>query len=113
MKKFILSIAIFIVLLLASAIFLPYLFKDKIIEAVKIEANKSLKANLDFNNNISINIFKSFPNLNLGFKDVAIIYDEGSFTNDTFMSADKIELSMDLVKFYKEQLYIIKTLNLV
>jgi len=103
MKKFILSFAIFIVLLLASAIFLPYLFKDKIIQTVKVEANKSLKAQLDFNNNISINIFKSFPNLNLGFKDVLIVYPEGTFLNDTFIAADKIEVSMDLMKFYKEQ----------
>lgn len=113
MKKFILSFAIFIVLLLASAIFLPYLLKDKIIEAVKVEANKSLKAELDFNNNISINIFKSFPNLNLGFKDVTIIYDSGTFVNDTFLNAEKIELSMDLMKFYKEQEYIVKSLNLI
>ncbi len=112
MRKFILSLAIFIVLLLASAIFLPYLFKDKIIEVVKVEANKSLKAKLDFNNNISINIFKSFPNLNLGFKDVEIVYPTGTFKNDTFMSAGKIEVSMDLMKFYKEQRYVIKSINL-
>ena len=113
MKKFILSFAIFIVLLLASAIFLPYLFKDKIIQTVKVEANKSLKAQLDFNNNISINIFKSFPNLNLGFKDVLIVYPEGTFLNDTFIAADKIEVSMDLMKFYKEQRYVVKTINLI
>ena len=70
MKKYILSIAILFVLVLASSIFLPYLFKDKIIEAVRTEANKSLKVELNFNPNIGINVFKSFPNLNISFKDL-------------------------------------------
>ena len=110
MKKYILSIAILLVLLLGSAIFLPYLFKDKIIETVKTEANKTLKAKLNFDNNITINIFKSFPNLNLGFKDLSLVYPDSTFQNDTFFAADKLEVSFDLMKFYKEQKYQFKSI---
>lgn len=110
MKKYILSIAILFVLLLASAIFLPYLFKDKIIEAVKNEANKSLKVELNFNPNIGINVFKSFPNLNLSFKDLSLIYPNGTFKNDTLLFTDRLEVSFDLMKFYKEQQYIFKSI---
>ncbi|MBT8326622.1 MAG: hypothetical protein KJP21_02795, partial [Bacteroidia bacterium] len=112
MKKYILSIAIFLMLLLASSIFLPYLFKDKIIEAIKIEANKSLKPKLVFDKNLSINIFKSFPNLNLGLKDLSLVYPDGSFKNDTFFYTKKIEVSFDLMEFYKNQLYIIRSFEL-
>lgn len=112
MKKFVLSTAILLVLLLGSAIFLPYLFKDKIIETVKSEANKSLKAKLDFDRNIGINIFKSFPNLNLSFKDLSLAYTDSVYQNDTLFSADKMELSFDLMKFYKEQQYIFKSIRL-
>lgn len=110
MKKYILSIAILLVLLLGSSIFLPYLFKDKIIETIKSEANKTLKAELDFDNNIHINIFKSFPNLNLSFKDLSLTYPDSTFQKDTFFAADKLEVSFDLMKFYKEQKYQFKSI---
>ena len=110
MKKYILSIAILFVLVLASSIFLPYLFKDKIIEAVKNEANKSLKVKLNFNPNIGINVFKSFPNLNISFKDLSLIYPDGTFQNDTLLFTDRLEVSFDLMKFYKEQQYVFKSI---
>tara|TARA_B110000090_G_scaffold104787_1_gene117650 strand:- start:7461 stop:10106 length:2646 start_codon:yes stop_codon:yes gene_type:complete len=110
MKKYILSIAILLVLLLGCSIFLPYLFKDKIIETIKSEANKTLKAELDFDNNIHINIFKSFPNLNLSFKDLSLTYPDSTFQKDTFFAADKLEVSFDLMKFYKEQKYQFKSI---
>jgi hypothetical protein len=112
MKKYILSIAILFVLLLASAIFLPYLFKDRIIESVKTEANENLKANLNFSPDIRINIFKSFPNLNLTFNDLTLISKDSIFQNDTFFAADKLEASFDLMTFYHDQKYIFRSINL-
>jgi hypothetical protein len=111
MKKYFLSVAIFLMLLLASTIFLPYLFKDQIIEAIKKQANDNLKAQVDFDNNISINIFKSFPNLTLGIKDLSLTY-ENVFFNDTLLSLDKLEVSFDMVEFYKNKNYILKSLIL-
>ncbi|PCJ66488.1 MAG: hypothetical protein COA58_06840 [Bacteroidetes bacterium] len=112
MKKYILSIAILFVLLFASAIFLPYLFKDRIIESVKTETNKNLNASLDFSPDIGINIFKSFPNLNLSFKELSLISKDTTFQNDTFFAAKKLEVSFDLMKFYKEQKYIFKSITI-
>lgn len=112
MKKYVLSIAILFVLLIASAVFLPYLFKDKIIEAVRTEANKSLKAELNFNPNIGINVFKSFPNLNISFKDLSLIYPANTFQNDTLVYTKQLEVSFDLMKFYKEQQYVFKSISI-
>lgn len=106
MKKTILSFAILLVLILSSAIFLPYIFKDQIVETVRNEANKKLKATLHFDTNIGINIFKSFPNLNLSLKDVSLCYGSGIYTNDTLFYARKIEVSFDLMQFYKKQQYV-------
>ena len=111
MKKYILSIAIFFTLLLGSSIFLPYLFKDKIVETIYSESDSRLNVKLDFDSKISINIFKSFPNLSLGFSDVLLTNLHTSNQNDTFLYAERIEISLDLMKFYKEQTYIVKTLN--
>ncbi|MFB1006900.1 MAG: AsmA family protein, partial [Nitrosopumilus sp.] len=83
-----------------------------IIETTKSEANKTLKAELDFDNDITINIFKSFPNLNLGFKDLSLTYPDSTFRKDTFFAADKLEVSFDLMKFYKEQKYQFKSITI-
>ena len=48
MKRLIKGLLITLVLLIAAAIALPYLFKDKIMAAVKEAANESLTAKLDF-----------------------------------------------------------------
>lgn len=112
MRKYVLSIAILFVLLAGSAIFLPYLFKDKIIAMVKDEANKNLTATLDFSPNVGINIFKSFPNLNLTLNELSLINGDSTFSNDTFLYTDKLEVSFDLIKFYKEQQYVFKSIAL-
>ncbi len=112
MKNVILSTAILLVLLLGAAIFLPYLFKDKIIETVKIEANKNLRAKLDFNPNIGINIVKSFPDLQLSFKDISLVYQDSLYSNDTLLAANKLELSFDLMQFYKNQKYIFRSIHI-
>ena len=112
MKKYVLSIAILFVLLAGSAIFLPYLFKDKIIAMVKDEANKNLTATLDFSPNVGINIFKSFPNLNLTLNRLSFINNDSTFSTDTFLYTEKLEVSFDLMTFYKEQKYIFKSIAL-
>lgn len=112
MKKVVLSLLLFLVLLLAAAIFLPYIFKDRIIQAVKEEANKELDARLDFNNKIKLNIFRSFPDLHLGINDVVITSLDSSFQNDTLLYAKQTELVIDLMKLYKEQEILVRNLEL-
>lgn len=112
MKKVILSLLLFLVLILAAAIFLPYIFKDRIIEAVKLEANKELNAHVDFNNKIKLNIFKSFPDLHLGIKDLQILSLDSSFSTDTILYAEQTDLVIDLMKLYKEQEIKVKKLGL-
>ncbi|MGB0851412.1 MAG: AsmA family protein, partial [Bacteroidia bacterium] len=111
MKKYLLSISILIVLILGSSIFLPYIFKDQIIAEIKKEANNYLKLELDFSPKIGINIFKSFPDLNLTLNEVELIYSESNFSKDTFLTMDKLEVSFDLMRFYKNQEYIFNSIE--
>lgn len=112
MKKYILIFAVLFVLLLSSFIFLPYIFKDRIISAVKKQANKNLTVQLDFSDDIGINIFRSFPDLSLTLRELSLLQKDTSFTNDTFFYSDEVNVSFDLVQFYKEQEYIFKTINI-
>lgn len=112
MKKYLLSISILVVLILGSSIFIPYIFKDQIIEEIKKEANTYLKLDLDFSPKIGINIFKSFPDLNLTLNEVELVYPESDFSKDTLLTMEKLEVSFDLMRFYKDQQYIFNSIEL-
>ena len=62
-KRIITGFVILIVLLLAAVIVLPIVYKTKIVEYVKAEANRNLNAHLDFNPDISSNPFAYFTQI--------------------------------------------------
>ena len=113
MRKHILSLAILVVLLLSSAIFLPYLFKDQFVDIIKKELNQSLKGKIDFNSDLKINIFKSFPDLEIGIKEIIIYNDTNIFKYDTVLQVNEIDFSLDLKILYKDQEYIIKSIEII
>ena len=70
-KRILLTIGILIVLLLAAAVLIPILFKDKIEAAVKAEVNKSLNATVNWGE-WDLTILKSFPDLAVEVEDVVV-----------------------------------------
>ncbi len=112
MRNIILPVAIILVLLVSSFIFIPYLFKDKIISAIKVEANGQLKGQLDFDDDIGINIFKTFPNLNITVNDLVLRHEDSCFTSDALLAIKSTNLSIDLMEFYRNQNYIFRSLEL-
>lgn len=70
-KKAIISFAAILVLLLFTAICIPYFFKDKIVEKVKTAVNENLEATVDFSD-IDISLLRSFPKINLRIKDLSV-----------------------------------------
>ena len=110
MKKFIKIFSIVIVLLLASMIVLPYIFKDKIVELVKTEINKSVNAEVDFKD-FSLSLFRSFPDFSFGIEGLEVINKE-PFSGDTLMYVDKIFLSLDLSSVFGGEAYEIKTIKI-
>ena len=70
-KRILLTLGILFVLLLAAAVLIPILFKDKIEAAVKVEVNKNINAAVDWGE-WDITIFKSFPDLTVEVADVKV-----------------------------------------
>jgi len=70
-KRILLSIVALVVLILAAAILIPILFKDKIEAAVKKEVNKNINAVVDWGE-WDITILRSFPNLTVEIVDVKV-----------------------------------------
>lgn len=79
-------------LLLILVIAAPFIFKDKIVQIVKDEANKNLNAKVDFGD-FDLTLFSSFPDFRFKIQKVSVINIE-PFAGDTLAYIK--ELSFDL-----------------
>ncbi len=93
MKRLIKGILIFFVLLIAAAFAVPYLFKDKIMAAVKDAANESLTATLDFKD-VDISLFRNFPKLSVGLEGLDIT-GTGSFEGVKLVQCERMDVAVD------------------
>src|ERR1700752_1486077 len=78
--------------LLILVIAAPFIFKDKLVQLVKDEANKNLNAKVDFGD-FDLTLFSSFPDFRFKIQNVSIANIE-PFLGDTLASIK--ELSIDL-----------------
>ena len=70
-KWTLITVVILVVLVLAAAIAIPFLFKDRIEAAVKQEVNATVNATIDWGD-WDITILKSFPDLTVEIADVKV-----------------------------------------
>lgn len=87
------------VLLLAIMISIPFLFKDKIKDAVIDAANKSLNAELHVND-FGVSIFSNFPNITLSLKDMSLS-GVGDFAGDTLVKAKSADVTLNIMQVLK------------
>src|SRR5215203_3936816 len=94
MKKALKYTGISLVSILVILFFLPFLFKDKVLAAVKKEVNSSLHAQVDFKD-LRLSFFSHFPRLTVGLEEICVT-GVGAFEKDTLISARAIEASLNL-----------------
>lgn len=75
-------------------ILIPLLFKGKIEEIIKEEANKNLNAEVNFES-VGLNLFSSFPNLSLSVDNLSIV-NKAPFEGDTLFKMNSFKASIDL-----------------
>ena len=96
MKKKLITIAgITILAFLSFLIAVPLFFKGEIVERIKLEANKNINANLSFDNDIGLNLFKNFPNLSITLSNVGIL-GKDEFEGDTLLYFKSMQVVVDL-----------------
>jgi hypothetical protein len=110
MKKILLGIGVFVVLLIGAAVALPFIFKDKIIAMIKTEANKNLKATMDFGR-FDLTILSSFPDFTLDLYDFSLV-GRDEFEGDTLTHIKKFEFTIDLMSVIKGDEIKVKTILL-
>ena len=72
LKRIVLGLAILVGLLIAALIAAPILFKDQIVEQVRIAANDNVNATVDFAD-IDVSFLRSFPDINVRIEDVSVV----------------------------------------
>ena len=95
MKKLFKWIAIFVSVILILAIVLPFVFKGKIVQAIKDGANQNMNAKMDFTG-ASLSLLRNFPNLSLSLENLSIINVE-PFAGDTLVYAKDLNVVIDLM----------------
>ncbi|MFN4124021.1 MAG: AsmA-like C-terminal region-containing protein [Flavobacteriales bacterium] len=94
-KIFVGSLLVIFIALLA----LPFVFKGKIVNLIKTEANKQLTATLDFKD-VSLSLIRNFPYLSVSIIDLSIA-NQGVFEGDTLIRAGKTALTVNLMSVIK------------
>lgn len=94
-KIFVGSLLVIFIALLA----LPFIFKGKIVNLIKNEANKQLTATLDFKD-VSLSLIRNFPYLSVSIIDLSIA-NQGVFEGDTLIRAGKTALTVNLMSVIK------------
>ncbi|HEX5652091.1 MAG TPA: AsmA-like C-terminal region-containing protein [Chitinophagaceae bacterium] len=92
---------IFLLVLVALALAIPFLFKKPITNLVKREINRNLHAKVDFKD-VSLSLFRHFPKVSISL-DEFYIAGTGEFSNDTLIYANSADASADLISVIKGQ----------
>src|SRR5688572_23526546 len=95
MKKALKWILIVIGVLFLFLLAAPFLFKDKIINAVKTEANKNLNAEFSFSS-LDLSLIRNFPNLSVTLSNLAIL-NRAPFQGDTLIYAKEASVTVNLM----------------
>ena len=95
MKKVLIIVGSVIALILILLITLPFMFKGKIIEIVKEQANENLNAKVDFGE-FDLSIFQNFPDFTFKIEDVKVVGID-TFQSVTLAEIGLLEVSMDLM----------------
>lgn len=110
MKKVLIGLGIFILLLVVAVFTIPFLFKDKINARVKAEINNQLNAKVDYGD-FSLSLIRSFPNFSFSINDLSVVGID-SFKGDTLTYIRNFNFTVDLMSVINGEKYKLLALNL-
>lgn len=95
MKKVLIVLAVIIGIIIAALLIIPTFFKGDIIKIIQNQSSKYINADLKIED-VSLSMFKSFPSLNVGLKNV-IVTGKDEFAQDTIANIPLFEASVNLM----------------
>ena len=102
MKKFLKITGISVAVLLLILLVAPFLFKGKITEMAKTEANNMLNAKVDFSS-VGLSFIRNFPNPAISINDFTVV-GINEFEGDTLASFDRLSVVASLKSLFGDQI---------
>jgi len=94
LKRTLWGILILLVVIIATLIIVPIVFKPQLKELALKEINKSVNAKVNFD--FQVSLLKGFPNLYVGLKDLTVVGND-AFAKDTLVSFDEFSVKVNLM----------------
>ncbi len=104
MKKILISVGAFFVLLISTVVAIPFIFKDKIVQAAKDAANQEINAILNFES-IDVSLLQNIKN----FPDITLVVHNpfisgiGKFAGDTLVKMEALKLALDIKSVFQTE----------
>jgi len=98
-KKIVLTFFIILILLIGTAVAIPYFFKDDIMAFTKQQLNNNLNATVNFAD-INLSLFKSFPDLHVGLHDLHITGKQ-AFEGITLAKIQSLNIGVNVQALWK------------
>ena len=113
MKRFLIILAILIVVILGAVLALPILFKDTVRAVLDKEISRNVHAHVFYDpDKIGLSVIKQFPNLTLTLEDFGIVGFE-PFEGDTLAAVEAFDLTIDLMSLITGDQVVVRSVNLI
>jgi len=99
MKKGLIIAGTVLCLLIITMVAIPFVFKGKISQKVKLAANKAVNAKVDFSD-VELSLFRSFPQLNVRLKNLSLT-GINEFENTRLLTVEALSTSVNLSSLWK------------
>ena len=109
MKKGLIIFGAFLCLLIITMIAIPFAFKGKFSQKIKLAANETVNAKVDFSE-IELSLFRSFPQLNVELKNITVT-GVNEFDNINLLSLESLSTSINISGLWKSDELIVTSLN--
>ncbi|HRW74647.1 MAG: hypothetical protein H6568_01300 [Lewinellaceae bacterium] len=94
LRRILIILSILTGLFLAAALILPSVFKDDVLAVLREEANKDLRATIDFSD-IDLSLFRQFPLLSVQIDDLSIV-GKDAFDGYPFLTCSQAEVALSV-----------------
>lgn len=110
LRRILLALAILLVFVIGFAAAVPFLFKDRIHDAVKRTINDQLTATVDYRD-VSLGLLRSFPDLRFSVTELTLA-GQGDFAGDTLLRMDRAAIDLDLMTVLRGERYQVNRVDL-
>ena len=112
LKKILIGIGIFIIILLGVVVAAPYLFKDQIKATIDEQIAANINADVLFEiDNFSLSLLPNFPNITTSIKELGVI-GRDEFAGEVLFAIDEFEVEISISKLLFDDQMSIKGISL-